>query len=183
MKPVFVAGKGRSGTTWLARSIRGDDRYIFEPFHPNWNREAAALFETDPRGCLRELFAGRLGLDLFARPVPSHGLVVKEIRRLEWLPLLVEWFPDVEFVWITRDETERCASMRRVGWAEEDAYALYSTLDFVVPDRMISVRYETLDVAAFTVLLERLGRPVTPERLAMFAQMSPTSAIWAQWAS
>ncbi len=36
-KAVFLAGVGRSGTTWISEVINynNDYRYIFEPFHPH----------------------------------------------------------------------------------------------------------------------------------------------------
>jgi hypothetical protein len=49
---VFLAGTGRSGTTWLSDVVnhRGGYRYVFEPFHPG-KVEAFAHFR--PRQYLR----------------------------------------------------------------------------------------------------------------------------------
>jgi hypothetical protein len=114
---LFVAGSGRSGTTWLAQVInyRNDYRLIFEPFHRELVPLCAHFLHAQylPPGLqdptylepVGEILSGRVRTrwtDRFNKnPLPRRR-IVKEIRgnlMLRWLSVN---FPEMPIVLILR---------------------------------------------------------------------------------
>lgn len=130
---VFVAGSGRSGTTWLADAInpsRGG-RMVFEPFHPGKVRECEGfrrrqyLRPGDRReeflGPARKVLSGKvrnLWVDRFHRAFVARRRVVKDVRANLLLGWLRESFPAMPTVLILRHPCAVVESQMTLGWRD-----------------------------------------------------------------
>ncbi len=130
---VFLAGSGRSGTTWVAGIInhRNGYRLVFEPFHPgrvdlceNFRRKQY-LRPDDRReeylGPAREILAGRIRdpwTDRFNTRFVARRRLIKDIRA----NLLLGWmranFPGVPIVLLLRHPCAVAASRLALGWRD-----------------------------------------------------------------
>ena len=130
---VFVAGSGRSGTTWLAEAIaRGRGyRLVFEPFHSGKVgacrdfRSKQYLRPDDRReaflGPAREVLSGRVRgrwTDRLNRAFVARRRVIKDIRT----NLLLGWmranFPGMPMVLLLRHPCAVVASRLALGWKD-----------------------------------------------------------------
>jgi len=128
---VFLAGSGRSGTTWISEIINTDGsfRYIFEPFScrktiewrtfefqqyfPRTYHDAQAL-EAATR-----ILSGRVHntwVDSQNRTILARRRLVKDIRTNLMLGWLKENFPAMPMVLLVREPLAVVASRRRLGW-------------------------------------------------------------------
>jgi hypothetical protein len=130
---VFLAGSGRSGTTWLSGIINhgGRYRYVFEPFNPgkvgafeHFNSKQY-LRPCDGReeflgparlaltGALRDPWTDRFNTRIFAR-----RRLIKDIRA----NLLLAWmranFPGMPIVLLMRHPCAVVASRLALGWRD-----------------------------------------------------------------
>jgi hypothetical protein len=130
-RTVFLAGSGRSGTTWVADIInyRNDHRYIFEPFHRHRVRACRKFGyrqyirpgDTDPEfleaatrivtGRLRNLYA-----DQHNRQRMAHRRLVKEVRANLFLKWLNSHFPGMPMVLLLRHPCGVASSRLKVDW-------------------------------------------------------------------
>src|SRR5207248_8638707 len=114
---IFLAGQGRSGTTWISEVVnhRGELRFIDEPFHPGRlaitrgfrPRQYIRPDDDDPAyldparaivtGRVRSLWTDRYN----RRPFPVRRLV-KEVRGNLLLPWLHARFPGMPMVLLLR---------------------------------------------------------------------------------
>jgi len=130
---VFLAGSGRSGTTWLSEVINyeGRYRYVFEPFNP---ARVGAFARFGSKQYLRpedtrEAFLGpaRLALsgglrdpwtDRFNTRLVARRRLVKDIRA----NLLLGWmranFPGMPIVLLLRHPCAVVASRLALGWRD-----------------------------------------------------------------
>jgi hypothetical protein len=130
---VFLAGSGRSGTTWVSEMInyRNGYRYVFEPFHPgkvrvckNFRRkqylrpddrreEYLVPARTILTGDLRNLWADR-----FNRRLVARRRLIKDIRA----NLLLGWmranFPGMPMILVLRHPCAVAASRTALGWRD-----------------------------------------------------------------
>jgi hypothetical protein len=128
---VFIAGMGRSGTTWIAEVLNYDRRYrtVFEPFHPGQVSAAAHLDPlryrrptTEDSLLLkysRRVLTGRVGgpwIDRFNRRLISRRRLVKEIRANLWLKWLKLHFPDLPIILVMRHPCAVAESWMRLRW-------------------------------------------------------------------
>jgi hypothetical protein len=137
---VFLAGSGRSGTTWVAGIINHRKRYrlVFEPFHPGrvdlceHFRRKQYLRPDDRReeylGPAREILAGRIRdpwTDRFNTRLVARRRLIKDIRA----NLLLGWmranFPEVPVVLLLRHPCAVAASRLALGWKDN----LWETMD------------------------------------------------------
>ncbi len=128
---TFLAGSGRSGTTWLSDLInhRRDYRYIFEPFNPEkvsicgHFRSKQYLRPDDSReeflGPARKILSGGLRngwTDRFHRGFLTRRRLIKDIRA----NLLLGWmranFPEMPIILLLRHPCAVVASRLRLGW-------------------------------------------------------------------
>jgi len=129
---IYVAGSGRSGTTWLANIINYDKRYrsMFEPFDARYVAEAApfspALYlrATDDRAKYFEparcILAGKVGnrrVDAGNRRLFRRQRIIKEIRGNLWLKWLRERFPEIPTVFIMRHPCGVVTSRMDLEWS------------------------------------------------------------------
>lgn len=130
----FLAGSGRSGTTWLQEIAcrAGNLRPVFEPFFA----ERVKAFSDLPQG--RYIASNSKDEDLarrvrpvltgeFRSPWSDHlgsavrkravdGRVVKDIRTLSWLGWLATNFPDLRVAHVIRHPLAVASSSSELGW-------------------------------------------------------------------
>lgn len=130
-RAVFLAGSGRSGTTWAEDVInyRGDYRVMFEPFHPgkvslvaDWNprqyirpQDRSPRFLTPARRILDGAIDNRW-IDRFGRPLVSRRRLIKEIRAHLFLKWIKTRFPAVRIVLLLRHPCAVAQSRLEFGW-------------------------------------------------------------------
>ena len=130
----FLAGSGRSGTTWLQEIAcrAGNLRPIFEPFFADRVKTFTNLpqgWYIDPdvkddelagrvRGVLtgehRSPWSDHLGSVI--RKGPVDGRVVKDIRTLPWLGWLATSFPELRIAHVIRHPLAVASSSTDLGW-------------------------------------------------------------------
>jgi len=130
---VFLAGSGRSGTTWVSEIInyRKEYRFVFEPFHPgkvrvckNFRRKQY-LRPDDRReeylGPARTILTGGLRsawTDRFNRRFVARRRLIKDIRA----NLLLGWmranFPGMPMILLLRHPCAVAASRISLGWRD-----------------------------------------------------------------
>ncbi|HJQ30280.1 MAG TPA: sulfotransferase [Rubrobacter sp.] len=130
---VFLAGSGRSGTTWLSEIInhRGTYRYVFEPFNPGkvgsfgHFRSKQYLRPDDRREEFlepaRRVLTGELRdpwTDRFHTRFVARRRLIKDIRA----NLLLGWmranFPGMPIVLLLRHPCAVVASRLALGWKD-----------------------------------------------------------------
>ncbi len=130
---VFIAGSGRSGTTWIEEVINRnhDHRILFEPF---WGRHVPELRSfaehqylrsgnSDPRYVepVARILSGRVR----NRWIDHHNTVhlprkrlVKEIRANNWLGWAADLWPEMAMVFIIRHPMAVASSGDSLGWGD-----------------------------------------------------------------
>jgi len=129
-RAVFLAGAGRSGTTWLANLVNYDNRYryLFEPLHPTYigavrhfnlyqylrpgDRRAEFL---EP---VRRILSGRIRdprIDKLNRRGIASRRLIKDVFANLYLGWLREAFPGVPIVMILRHPVAVADSQRKLG--------------------------------------------------------------------
>jgi hypothetical protein len=130
---VFLAGSGRSGTTWVSGMInhRNAYRFVFEPFRPDKVgickkfRRKQYLRPDDRReeylGPARTILTGGLRsfwTDQFNEKLVARRRLIKDIRA----NLLLGWmranFPDMPIVLLLRHPCAVVASQLALGWRD-----------------------------------------------------------------
>ena len=130
---VFLAGSGRSGTTWVSGIInyRNGFRLVFEPFHPgrvgickNFRRKQ--YLRTDDRReeyleAARKVLAGRIRgpwTDRFNRKFVARRRLIKDIRANLLLGWMRENFPGMPIILLLRHPCAVAASRLALGWRD-----------------------------------------------------------------
>lgn len=148
---VFLAGSGRSGTTWVSDVInyKNDYRLIFEPFHPNRvqicrNFKSKQYLRPDDRrkeflepakkivsGAIRDRW-----IDRFHKRFLARRRLIKDIRA----NLLLRWlhanFPEMKIVLLLRHPYPVVESRLRLGWRDNLAETMSQeelVEDFLLP--------------------------------------------------
>ena len=131
-RTVFLAGSGRSGTTWLSELIDHDGSYrrIFEPFHPgkveDFRRFGSKQYlrPTDGRGEFlhpaRKVLGGglRSGWTDRGGALLARRRLVKDIRANLLLGWLAEHFSGMPIVLLMRHPCAVVASRLALGWMD-----------------------------------------------------------------
>jgi hypothetical protein len=148
---VFLAGSGRSGTTWLSRVINhgGGYRYVFEPFNParvgavGCFRSKQYLRPDDAReeflGPARLVLTGELKdpwADRFNGKLVARRRLIKDIRANLLLGWMRAHFPGMPIVLLLRHPCAVVASRISLGWRdnlEETMEQEYLVEDFLQP--------------------------------------------------
>jgi hypothetical protein len=128
---IFLAGAGRSGTTWLAevinRAVRC--RYMFEPFHnekvPAWAKMARFQYmredDSNPEiyAAAETILCGRAKndwIDEFNTVVIPHRRLIKEIRSNLMMAWLSKRFPEMPSVLVVRHPFAVMHSRMQLKW-------------------------------------------------------------------
>jgi hypothetical protein len=130
---VFLAGSGRSGTTWLSEIInhRNGYRLVFEPFHPGKvgicrNLRRKQYLRPDDRreeylGPARRILSGGLRsywTDRFNRKFVARRRLIKDIRANLLLGWMRENFPGMPIVLLLRHPCAVATSRLALGWRD-----------------------------------------------------------------
>ncbi|CAN5911115.1 hypothetical protein BH23ACT11_BH23ACT11_16340 [soil metagenome] len=130
---IFLAGSGRSGTTWLSEIInyRNEYRYVFEPFYrdkvglcKNFHRKQY-LRPDDRRqeflGPARKIMTGRVRnrwTDHFNRKLIVRRRLIKDIRANLLLVWLNANFPEMPRIFMLRHPCAVTVSRLKMGWKD-----------------------------------------------------------------
>jgi hypothetical protein len=143
---VFLAGTGRSGTTWVEDIINFDGSYriMFEPFH---SKEVKALRDWNYRQYLRsdnreEKFLGpatailegkirHSWIDKFNKKLLVKKRLVKDIRANLFLNWIKHRFPEIPIVLLLRHPCAVASSKLELGWKTHIA-------DFLTQEQLMS---------------------------------------------
>lgn len=152
-KSLFLAGSGRSGTTWLSEVInyKNEYRYIFEPF---WGKEVSECKEFNDSQYIRPgnkeerflqpikaILSGKIRnkwTDKFNRRFISDRRLIKDIRANLFLRWLYETFPGIPIILIFRHPCAVASSGIKCKWKIElNKYLAQAELieDFLSPFR------------------------------------------------
>jgi Sulfotransferase family len=130
---VFLAGSGRSGTTWVSNIINhgGGYRVVFEPFHPDKVRACKAFgrkqyLRPDDRReeylePARRVLTGGLRhpwTDRFNTKFVARRRLIKDIRANLLLGWMRENFPGLPIVLLLRHPCAVAASRLALGWRD-----------------------------------------------------------------
>lgn len=130
---IFLAGSGRSGTTWLSEILNHDNeyRYIFEPFYPDkvglfkHFRRKQYLRPADRRKEFLEpaqrILSGNFRnawTDRFNRKLLPRRRLVKDIRANLLLGWLHSNFPGMPMILLLRHPCAVTASRLKLGWKD-----------------------------------------------------------------
>jgi Sulfotransferase family len=130
-RSIFLAGAGRSGTTWLAevinRAVRC--RYMFEPFHNEkvsvWASMARFQYmredDKDPKifAAAENILRGKAKndwIDEFNTVVIPHRRLIKEIRSNLMMAWLSRQFPEMPSVLVVRHPFAVMHSRMQLKW-------------------------------------------------------------------
>lgn len=130
---VFLAGSGRSGTTWLSDLVnhRGEYRPIFEPFYrervgvcENFNRRQYLRADDDREEFLvpaRNILSGRIRspwTDRSPGPRVFHRRLIKDIRANLFLYWMHVNFPGMPIILLLRHPCAVAESRLALGWRD-----------------------------------------------------------------
>lgn len=128
---VFLAGTGRSGTTWLEEIInsRNDFRVMFEPFHQkkvnlvsDWNYRQ--YLQCNDRGDkflkpITSILSGNIRnkwIDQFNQRFYSQKRLIKDIRAQLILKWIKHNFPEIPIILLLRHPCAVANSKLKLGW-------------------------------------------------------------------
>jgi hypothetical protein len=130
---VFIAGSGRSGTTWVEEVVdrHHDHRVLFEPFYPEQVPQVAAMTEglylrndvDDQRYVepVQRVLEGRLRnrwIDHLNHVRVARRRLVKEIRANCWLGWASRRWPQMPLIFVMRHPLAVVTSGLGMGWSD-----------------------------------------------------------------
>ncbi len=130
-RTVFLAGCGRSGTTWLSEILNADRHYhyLFEPFNnkktPTWRQFAyrqylpRGVVNAQARSAAEGILSGRVHsawIDSQNQALISGDRLVKDTRANLMLGWLRAEFPEMPVVLLTRHPLAVTLSREKLGW-------------------------------------------------------------------
>ena len=130
-KSIFVAGSGRSGTTWLQEIINYHNEYrvMFEPFYPqkvnivsDWHPFQYLRTEDTEQRFLRPAEAILCGnvknfwVDKYNKRLFSQRRVIKDIRANLFLHWIKDNFPEIPIILIMRHPCAVANSKSQGNW-------------------------------------------------------------------
>jgi len=128
---VFLAGTGRSGTTWIQELVNynNDYRIMFEPFHSNkidqikhWNYRQYLKSDDqrkryiDPAECILSGNIKHPWIDARNHKLVVRKRLIKDIRTQLILHWISQKFPDIPIVLLLRHPCAVANSKIKLGW-------------------------------------------------------------------
>ncbi len=133
-RSIFVAGTGRSGTTWLADIIASQltGRVLFEPFHSRYVQAyrrfnyfqylRSDAVNPELRSYCEKVFTGQIRhawIDREVAHLRPRYRVIKEIRANLFLKWARNQFPGIPFLFVIRHPCAVVLSRMELGWATD----------------------------------------------------------------
>jgi len=125
---VFVAGSGRSGTSWLANvcNVNNDFRYLFEPLNPsNLSADTPvswALALDAESSVMDAILTGKVSnqwVNSRNRRFFAQRRLIKEIRSNLMLPWISKHYPKTKIVMILRNPLAVAASRKSLAQRDD----------------------------------------------------------------
>ncbi len=128
---IFLAGTGRSGSTWVADLINYNNSYrmMFEPFYPEkikllkeWNARQYLRPENDETQFLQPATAILNGqirhkwIDRFNHKILVKKRLIKDIRANLFLKWIKHHFPEIPLIFLLRHPCAVAHSKLQLGW-------------------------------------------------------------------
>ena len=185
---IFIAGTGRSGTTWLAELLarRTRRRVIFEPFRndrvPEWGGaqrrqyirpdDRASAFLEPARKILDPDFRNEWA-DSYNERFFTRGRIVKDIRANLMLRWLYEHLGPFPIIFLIRNPGAVATSWLRAGWtfSPADDFLCQNAL---VEDYLSALRNE---IASARGVLERAVYTWAVETSVALSQFRPSEIL------
>lgn len=166
---IFLAGMGRSGTTWAADIINLDNQFrvLFEPFHPlkvPESKQFEYIQYMHPENHnptlinqARLILSGQVRTpwtDVGAKSIPDNlPILIKDIRCNLMLGWLKKIAPEFKFVLMIRHPLQVVDSWRKLGWGiESDGEPRY--LEIILSQQALLDDHPILSEVAQTINLE-----------------------------
>ncbi|MHA2289286.1 MAG: sulfotransferase domain-containing protein [Promethearchaeota archaeon] len=130
-KTLFVAGTGRSGTTWVANILNynGDYRFMFEPFTPRYVQECMNFkyrqyIRPDNKDSkflnpAKEILSGSIRnkwIDRFNKKLLCDYRLIKDIRANLFLKWIKTNFPEIPIILVLRHPCAVANSRLKLKW-------------------------------------------------------------------
>ena len=130
-RTVFVAGTGRSGTTWVEEIVNhaNDYRVMFEPFHSleidrlkHWNYKQYLRVDNDSDRFLKPaaaILGGKIRhpwIDKFNNKLIARKRLIKDIRANLFLKWIKHHFPEIPIILLLRHPCVVANSRRKLKW-------------------------------------------------------------------
>jgi hypothetical protein len=156
---IFLAGMGRSGTTWAGDIINHDNRYrvLFEPFFPKKVKEAKAFEyiqylspQSNNEGLTKQakaILAGKprnLWVDRANQRILYRRRIIKDIRCNLMLGWLKQIAPNLPIVIMIRHPLQVASSWLKLGWGKE-ALGNRSDVDIITSQRSLLNDFPIID--------------------------------------
>ena len=128
---IFLAGTGRSGTTWLAEILNYDNsyRFIFEPFHSykvdlikDWNyrqylrRNNHVTKFMNPANTILSGNIKQQWIDQYNHKLVARKRIIKDIRANLLLNWIKKNFPEIPIILLLRHPCAVASSKLKLGW-------------------------------------------------------------------
>ena len=128
---IFLAGSGRSGTTWIQEIINYDNsfRIMFEPFHSlkidilkEWNYLQYLRYDNKDKKYIEpatKIFEGKIRhpwVDRYNRRFFTNKRLIKDIRANLFLKWIKYNFPEIPIVFILRHPCAVVSSKMKLKW-------------------------------------------------------------------
>jgi len=128
---TFLAGTGRSGTTWVEEFINYDNSYriMFEPFHAlkidelkSWNyRQYLRKDDRNPEFIepAHKILSGKIRhewIDAFNHKLVARKRLIKDIRSQLFLHWIKANFPEIPIILLVRHPCAVANSKLKLGW-------------------------------------------------------------------
>lgn len=129
---IFLAGSGRSGTTWIQENLNYDNQFriMFEPFYPyqvkqlkGWNNRQYIRFESSDKHQLKiaeKILSGKIRHEWIDRQNNRNGIFKKRILKDIRSNLLIKWvkehFSEIPIIFLMRHPCAVANSKMKLNW-------------------------------------------------------------------
>jgi hypothetical protein len=158
---VFLAGTGRSGTTWLSNVINYNNeyRYMFEPFNTNKVKSVKRYFnylqylKSDDKNIehyqlVKRVLSGdinNLWISSYNKKINAKKRLIKDIRGNLMLYYMYKNFPEIPIIFVIRHPCAVTYSKMKLNWDTHlDIYLNQEDLlkDYLLPFRPVIEKVE-----------------------------------------